>query len=176
MSSNPINNRDTKNTSRKGRPAIGEKTMTAAERKRKQRDREREQKFSDPSWLRLRKGIFAMVLEQYPFANVGELASALQAVSTGLSVANHFHAAKNGLAKRTLQGIAEPETVESMFALFPEFMPYSPDAQLTDKYPSTLDQSLMELYCDIFDSHESINEQRKDINEHQALENDSHVA
>jgi hypothetical protein len=75
-----IKKRDTTTASRKGRPKVGSRAMTPAKRKRRQRQKAKEAKASDPSWLRLRKEVLALKFEKYPFADIEELAAALETV------------------------------------------------------------------------------------------------
>ena len=154
--------RDTKSKSRKGRPAVSGVAMTPAERKRKQRHSEREAKSRDPSWLRLRKTILAELLERHSFADVDELVKALEAVAVGLSLANVWQVASPENALRPLLAIAEPEQMADHFGLFPEVMPYAPDREQAEKYPSTIGRTLIQFWCDISERHESTSEDAND--------------
>jgi hypothetical protein len=147
-----IAKRDNKGTSRKGRPKIGSIAMTPAERKRRQRQKAKEAKASDPSWLRLRKEIFEYVFNRYVLTNADELASALRAVSCALSVANSQTNNCPSIAKEAFIAIVSPESWDHG-AFLPELLQYTPDSVVVAE--GFRDRKLVELYRDIFRSHES---------------------
>jgi hypothetical protein len=144
--------RDTTTASRKGRPKVGSIAMTPAERKRRQRQKAKEAKVSDPSWLRLRKEIFEYVFNRYVLTNADELASALRAVSCALSVANSQTKNCPSMARDAFIAIANPKSWE-YGAFLPELLQYTADSVVVSQ--GFQDRKLVELYCDIFDSHES---------------------
>ncbi len=144
--------RDNLETSRKGRPKVGSIAMTPADRKRRQRQRARDAKFSDPSWLRLRKELFDYIFNRYVFTNVDELASALKALSCALVVANCQTKNCPSLAKDAFVAILNPASwVHGAF--LPDLLPYTPDSVVVDE--GFHDRRLFELYRDVFDSHEN---------------------
>lgn len=143
---------DNKNESRKGRPPIGGSAMTPAERKRRQRQKAEEAKVSDPSWLMYRKEILQYMFDRFPFSNVDELASALSAVSVGFTVANCLSKRNPSMAREALIAIGSPEVWEHG-AMLPELLKHSPDQVMVSE--GTQQRRLIELYCDIFESHEN---------------------
>jgi hypothetical protein len=144
--------RDNLETSRKGRPKVGSIAMTPAERKRRQRQKAKEAKASDPSWLRLRKELFDYILNRYVLNNADELASALNAISCALVVANCTSNISPSMARDALIAISNPESWVYGYVL-PELLQYTPDISVVSE--GFQDRKLVELYCDIFDSHES---------------------
>jgi hypothetical protein len=148
--------RDTTTTSRKGRPKVGSRAMTPAERKRRQRQKVKEAKASDPSWLRLRKEILAMMFDKFPFADIEELAAALETVGMAIRFANMAECKDyKERAANALRAVFQPEAMEDYSVTHPEFLPYVPNPELKENYPRAYGRSLIDLYCDIFDSHES---------------------
>ena len=147
-----IKKRDTTTASRKGRPKVGSIAMTPAERKRRQRQKAKEAKASDPSWLRLRKEIFEYVFNRYVLNNADELASALNAISCALVVANCTTNISLLMARDAFIAIGNPESWV-YGSVLPELLQYTPDSGVVSQ--GFQDRKLVELYCDIFDSHES---------------------
>ena len=151
-----IKKRDTTTASRKGRPKVGSIAMTAAHRKRRQRQKAKEAKASDPSWLRLRKEVLALIFDKYPFADIEELAAALEAVGMAIRVANMAECKDyKERAANALRAVFQPEAMEDYSVTHPEFLPYVPNPELKENYPRAYGRNLIDLYCDIFDSHES---------------------
>jgi hypothetical protein len=150
-----IAKRDNKGTSRKGRPKVGSIAMTPAERKRRQRQKAKEAKASDPSWLRLREEIFAMMFDKFPFADIEELAAALEAVGMAIRFSNMSECNNKKRAADALLAVSQPEAMEDFSVTLPEFLPHVPNPELKKNYPRAYGRNLIDLYCDIFDSHES---------------------
>ncbi len=143
---------DNKYESRKGRPPIGGSAMTPAERKRRQRQKAEEKRVADPMWLRYRKEIFQYMFDRFPLSNVDELASALRAVSIAFTTANCVSKICPPMAREAFLAIGNPELWEHG-AMLPELLKHSPDQVMVSE--GTQQRRLIELYCDIFESHEN---------------------
>lgn len=148
--------RDTTTMSRKGRPKVGSRAMTPSERKRRQRQKAKEAKASDPSWLRLRKEVLALIFDKFPFADIEELAAGLETVGMAIRFANMFECRDyKERAADALLAVSQPEAMKEFSVITHEFLPYVPNPELQKNYPRAYGRNLIDLYCDIFDSHES---------------------